>query len=379
MMKTQFNSQIFNLPFFWRAKPALMVLLCIALLQSNSVAQVPWSFQLATNTNLIPDSLAAEDIRTAGQIGGSNPSEWDGATADLNLDGKADVVAVRKAPFYEIGQRTAFVLLNVNGKLVDVTRGTSPDILTNPSHARDIQLCDVNGDSFPDAIIANTFGEDPILLLNQRNNQNGRWRGFKIVNNWFVTAQGNSSFVADTPVAPATLPGITSCALACCDVEGDGDNDIILTAYPWGIAGGTFSSEDRILINNGSGRFLEEPNRLNHNFVTGFITTGVECADVDSDGDVDYVVSHAIGKNVVLFNDGFGFFNTANQNGTTGFSNYMFTLALINPDTVPDILGIGDGQDRSGINLGNGTFGPDTTGEKSGHIDCRWKCSSVLS
>lgn len=339
---------------------ATMLLCCSTILTLPGLltAQTPWTFQNETNARLVPDLLAAEDIRTAGQVTGTNPSEWDAATGDVNLDGKMDCVTFRKNTFYSPGKRTGFVLLNVNGRLVDVTRTTCPDIINNPCNARDVELCDVNGDGFPDALVANTFGEDPKLFVNRGNDANGRWQGFVIADIWFLTAQGNTSFQLDTPTAPATVPGMTSCALACCDVDDDGDFDLLLTAYPWTIPAGVFSSEDRILINDGNGRFKEEPNRLNHPFVTGSITTGVECADMDADGDMDYVVSHAIGANVVVFNNGQGVFDSVNAAGTTGIFNYMFGLVHINPDGIPDMYGLGDGQDRTGINLGNGTFSP---------------------
>jgi hypothetical protein len=89
------------------------------------------------------------------------------------------------------------------------------------------------------------------------------------------------------------------------DVDGDGDLDLFLAE---GTAGPT-GRPNRLLINDGSGRFTDEsasrlpsPNNAN--------STEVEFADVDGDGDPDAIVAN-LGPEQLLLNDGTGHFTDA--------------------------------------------------------------------
>jgi FG-GAP-like repeat len=90
------------------------------------------------------------------------------------------------------------------------------------------------------------------------------------------------------------------------DVDGDGDLDIFFTEGTDSLAG----RPNRLLINNGKGRFSDEsslrlpaPNNQN--------SAKTDFGDVDGDGDLDAIVAGVLGEDLLL-NDGKGFFIPAN-------------------------------------------------------------------
>ncbi len=321
---------------------------CTVIMPATLMAQVPWSFTFESDSRLVSDALRGEDISTAGQ---GNLSEWAVVACDFNLDGLSDIVAARKDANDSVisPQQAGFILLNVDGKMTDVTRVKARDFLNNPSSVRDAKCCDMNGDGFPDCVVFNTFSENPQLYINRGNAPNGRWRGFRLATNWFTTAQGNNSFLSDTP------SGISSCAGACADVDGDGDIDILISAYSWTspINGNTTPPEDRMLINDGSGNFTEEPNRLQIPSVDRF-HTNVQFLDVDGDGDVDYLTSAVLDNSIVAFNDGQGFFTTEQSIGLGGITYSGWVLPGIT-STLDGVYSGNDDQDRTGVFLAGGT------------------------
>ncbi|WP_417600689.1 FG-GAP-like repeat-containing protein [Owenweeksia hongkongensis] len=143
-------------------------------------------------------------------------------------------------------------------------------------------------------------------------------------------------------------------SIASADVDGDGDMDILLSGSPE-----IFKSETNLYINNGAGSFV-----LNKNAGLPPVNQGaMDFADIDGDGDQDVVISgHSVNKAIteVYLNNGKGYFNVYNQN-IEGVSNGALALFDVDNDNDPDLIFTGLSQQSSAVaelylNDGNGKF-----------------------
>ncbi len=134
------------------------------------------------------------------------------------------------------------------------------------------------------------------------------------------------------------------------DVEGDGDLDVVI------------ANEFRpniLLINNGDGWFTNESGlrlpQANHD------SEDIAVADFDGDGDIDIVVvSEDDQINEFYLNDGKGYFSAAGERvPVRGTSNAVLS-ADIDRDGDPDILIGNNGQNAVLINDGQGNFRDET-------------------
>ena len=117
-------------------------------------------------------------------------------------------------------------------------------------------LADVDGDGRPDVFLARTAG--PSALYRNR----GDWR-----------------FEDITPQAGVAAPDrrATGCAFA--DLDGDGDQDLVLVSL---------GGPNAVFVNDGKGHFTEQTAGLTS--TAGSMTVAV--ADVDGDGDLDLYVAN---------------------------------------------------------------------------------------
>ncbi len=138
-------------------------------------------------------------------------------------------------------------------------------------------------------------------------------------------------------------------SIAVADLDGDGDPDFVT-----GREG--FSDSNVVWLNDGSGNFSSAQ------FLGSELTSDVALADVDGDGDPDLLAGNNQGiggsRNVLWLNDGDGTFTEGSQ--TFGFtSTYAVVFADLNGDGAPDIVD-GVRADASGnevwMNDGDGTF-----------------------
>jgi len=94
-----------------------------------------------------------------------------------------------------------------------------------------------------------------------------------------------------------------------CDIDNDGDLDLLLDnagARPTGITSGNFT---QVLVNNGKGVFTDE-SRLRIFGETGSDDNAVKCVDVNNDGNYDLLVASLAGASEkLLLADGTGKFN----------------------------------------------------------------------
>jgi hypothetical protein len=142
---------------------------------------------------------------------------------------------------------------------------------------------DINRDGFPDLVISNDFE----------------------VKIWMNDGQGH---FADETAARIAWPGDPPSTVVAGDLDRDGDPDLI--------TGGGYddfvSPPDRLWVNDGTGHFLNDAS-----FPEGEgLTSQIELADIDRDGDVDVLIANGIethlanpgGKCALLINDGFAGF-----------------------------------------------------------------------
>lgn len=154
---------------------------------------------------------------------------------------------------------------------------------------------------------------------------------------------------SDTNIPADNLAGNSMDAKAA-DIDGDGDLDLVVAVE--------FTS-NKILINDGNGVFTDESaDRLS---AKDYDSEDIAIADFDGDGSLDiFIVSEDNQTNEYYLNNGDGTFNDAgNRIPVMGTSNAVLT-SDINNDGFPDIIIGNNGQNVILINDGNGFFSNQT-------------------
>ncbi len=159
----------------------------------------------------------------------------------------------------------------------------------------------------------------------------------------------------EAPQSPS-LKGVLGSSVAFSDVDGDGDNDVLITGYN--------SSEEmiaKLYINDGTGSFLE---MTDIPFV-GVAHGSVNFSDVDGDGDNDVLMtgrtSSGLGRISKLYiNDGTGNFSEMTGTLFEGTQNGSVAFSDVDGDGDDDVLISGRLQDERKsklyINDGTGNF-----------------------
>jgi hypothetical protein len=142
-----------------------------------------------------------------------------------------------------------------------------------------VDTLDANGDGWQDILFVNQNGL-PTLLINQ------------------TTVGGTITFANETATRIPPTFTIQGRSAAVCDVDGDGDLDAVFAT--------TGPTQQRILINNGSGFFTDETARRFP--ALNLFSWGVGFGDVDNDGDIDLVFNSQSQKAHLFVNDGTGHF-----------------------------------------------------------------------
>ena len=160
---------------------------------------------------------------------------------------------------------------------------------------------------------------DQDVLLSGSNNGN---RTTKLYVN---DGSGIYTEVAGTPFVPL----ITS-AIAFADIDGDGDQDVLVN----GLASGGVPSA-KLYTNDGTGIFTEVTNVPFPNFYKG----GMAFADVDGDGDADLMISGNETPILKLYlNDGFGVFSLSPTGTFTGIYYGSMKFADVDGDEDLDFV-----------------------------------------
>ncbi|MBJ6120385.1 FG-GAP repeat domain-containing protein [Sphingomonas mollis] len=267
--------------------------------------------------------------------------------ADFDRDGHMDVVFVA-----EDTRRHQLYLGDGKGGFADAS-----DRLPRQSQGNALAVGDVDGDGLPDIVIGNSSeareGEtkpDPRNFL---------WLNDPARPGRFIDA-------SDTHL-PRNAEDAQGIALA--DMDGDGDLDMVVANQ---------TPPNRLLLNNGKGRFTDASDRLD--LRTPLETREVHVFDANRDGRPDIFFLNLTSNNKawdkdpqsrLLVNDGNGRFRdeTATRLPKHRFSSWAGTVIDLDRDGAPDLLvgaiqvpGFTPLQVRAWINNGRGRFTDATAG-----------------
>lgn len=260
--------------------------------------------------------------------------------ADFNGDGHMDVVFVAEAD--ECHQ---LYLGDGKGGFVDAS-----ERLPAHSQGNGLAVGDVNGDGLPDIFIGST-GEA------------GGAKEAPAKNLLFLGDPQRPGYFIDASATHLPQANDQTEGAALADMNGDGRLDLVL-ASP--------SQPNRLLINDGKGRFRDESHRLE--LKVPMETREVHVLDVNGDGKLDIVFFNITSNNAgwekdpqtrLLVNDGKGNYRdeTASRLPRHTFSSWAGTVVDFNGDGAPDLLvgaiqvpGFVPLQPRAWQNDGKGNF-----------------------
>ena len=279
-------------------------------------------------------------IVASAELGLNDDEEKDLISGDIDRDGDADLIVARKVPFSTAGGRPNVLFMNEGGIMTDRTATFAPDFL-EATDDRDVQMIDVNGDGWLDVVTVTTFGEQPRVLMNLRDDLDGNWLGI--------------DYDPSDNRIPAFSPGPKFCAVGFGDVTGNNRPDLFFVDYDNNL-------EDRLLINDGDGFFTDETaSRMTAAMSESTFGTDSHIIDLNHDGFNDIIKNNASGSFgsdpavTILYNDGTGNFDFMDDIYT--IAPYMIELADFTGDNRTDLYVVDDGQDAYMFNDGNDVNG----------------------
>jgi len=166
------------------------------------------------------------------------------------------------------------------------------------------------------------------------------------------TNDGTGTFaeVADTP-----FEGVQSASVAFADIDGDGDQDVLISG-----TNSSFSATTNLYTNNGNGNFTEVTAHPFDQFFAGSISF----SDVDGDDDQDVLIAGAksFSRIAKLYtNDGRGNFTEVTNTSFEGIMLSSIAFSDVDKDGDQDVLITGETRHATNIaklytNDGNGNF-----------------------
>jgi len=273
---------------------------------------------------------------------GNEPGDL--ACCDVDADGDLDIVTVNHI--------TDDVRIHFNnGNAQFTTPGTSYAVGEAPWGVRCLHL---NGDARLDIVTANYIDRRVSPTSNVSNVS-------VLLNN------GNGTFAPrvdyDTGIGNGTF------SVATCDVDGDGDLDVV--------SSNLLSSNVSVFRNNGDGTLTKTGT---FSVGTNVFPWGIACCDMDGDGDNDVLTA---GSNPlkILFNNGSGSFGNLATYTTGLTSPYRLDCCDLDGDGDRDVVvsDLGSNDLRVFLNSGNGTLGTPSSLAVSGGSPCNVVCRDVDS
>src|ERR1700728_736603 len=274
---------------------------------------------------------AKQIFKTAITSSSGGSETYNAATADLNGDGKLDVVMASQCSSNNCSNGAVTVLLG-NG---DGTYQTPVSYATGTS-TRFVALSDVHGDGKLDILAANYCNSDcssgtvSVLLGN-----------------------GDGTF---QPAVAYNTGTSSSIAMVVRDVNGDGKPDLLVLDQ---CVGSCASAGLSVLLGNGDGTFqtaVVYPS-------SGNSSQGIAAADLNGDGKLDVAIANSCNNNSdcssgsvsVFLGNGNGTFQTAVQYPSGGLYTQSVALGDLNGDGKLDIVATNQCQSNSNCENGNST------------------------
>ncbi|MGB8635842.1 MAG: FG-GAP-like repeat-containing protein, partial [Rhodanobacteraceae bacterium] len=271
---------------------------------------------------------AASPSFASGQSFAVNSTPYAVTTADLNGDGRPDLIVAH------LGSSNVSVLLNTTAPgeagATTLSFAAHADFATG-SESYAVTAADVNGDGKADLVVANYYDGSVSVLLN-------------------TTAPGaaSPSFAMHTDFTAGSHPYSVTTA----DVNGDGMADLIVA----NASDNTVS----VLLNSAAAGALAPSFAAHADFATGSSPNSVTAADMNGDGRPDLIVANLSDSDTsVLLNSttpgaaspGFA----AQQTFATGGNPSAVTTADVNGDGQPDLIALNLGAPSDLVVLENTT------------------------
>jgi len=261
------------------------------------------------------------------------------ATADVNRDGKTDLLVVNDCADVSCGSGSAAVLLG-NG---DGTFQAPWTYNSGGQNAFSMAVGDINGDGKPDLVVANECGSSG-------NCNSGGSVGFLLGN-------GNGTFQTAKAYGSG---GQAASAIGVADVNGDGKLDVLVVNECVSSANCTNGGVG-VLLGNGDGT-VQTVQTYNSG---GNGSLSIAVSDVNGDGKPDVLVTDQCitsgacqngGGVGVLLGNGDGTFQLAKTFNSGGLYTSCIAVGDLNSDGKPDVVVSGSGVVGMLLGNGDGTF-----------------------
>lgn len=250
-----------------------------------------------------------QPVVTYDTAGGSNTWSLDVEAADVNGDGKPDLVVANGRNGFGTEEGVVGVLLG-NGD------GTFQAVVTYDSGAVDalaVAVADVNGDGTPDLVL-------------------GNW-GSVGIGSAISVLLGNGDGTFQTAMVQIESGGFKPDSIVIADVNGDGKPDVIVSNLFDGTDGGWHGSVV-VFLGNGDGTFRQ----VGVYDSGGYDATSVAVADVNGDGKPDVLVGNLC---VVSWKCAKGVVGVFLGNGDGTFQKVITFSAAASSIAVADVNGDG--------------------------------------
>jgi len=169
--------------------------------------------------------------------------------------------------------------------------------------------------------------------VNGDNNQDLFITGLTLSNNRISKLYINDGLGTFTELPDLTIDGISDGSVAFADLDGDTDQDVLITGWTGG-------GNSKLYLNDGQGNFIEKPNLT----IDRVYNSSIAFADVDGDNDFDLMLTGRMSGNVVeqiaklYLNDGAANFTELPDGPFQGIGKGSVAVADVDGDNDPDII-----------------------------------------